>query len=412
MVILSSEDQKKLSNIALCSPTRNFVKLDSKKVSEEHKILQEKVENYVFIDGEFYVLKHSDYSNFRKPKITTYVKAKNILLNARYRIKNCGKESTYYYDLKNEDWIKFPRVCDNRFCNNPQCQDHRLYKYMREHRPQIKALQGNIKKPKGWVFTGYKLRLKDLSRDFIRYHTLRLYKILKNFAESEFSIHLEIKLYPDFYKNDSSICQKCKSGCSRLLGTICKNSGYCFVHWHCAIGGVKDLRFVRKLWNRQISYEKAIKPKELGYYISKYASKTPVFANSYNQELYAILVYKTQMHRFSIRKKDCEKVVRFAKYVNWDIIEEEVRQAYMKDSYLNTGSEGNRYHQFLEEKPPPLEDFDDYDFSKSEIVVDPDYAGNEKATVIYDHTKSYDSETAEIIQKKVGVDEKVVDDDK
>ena len=67
-------------------------------------------------------------------------------------------------------------------------------------------------------------------------------------------------------------------------------------------GGIRNLEKVREMWDRQIRYEVAIWPMNLGFYVAKYASKSPIFDNEVLREYYHCLVYKTQMHRYSIKK--------------------------------------------------------------------------------------------------------------
>ncbi|MFE3846208.1 hypothetical protein ACFL1L_05065, partial [Thermoplasmatota archaeon] len=110
----------------------------------------------------------------------------------------------------------------------------------------------------------------------------------------------------------------------------------------------------------QIRYEVAIKPMNLGFYVAKYASKTPVFDNEVLREYYHCLVYKTQMHRYSIKKIE---VKRESNFIPMELLRIEVKKLLHRNSYLNPMSKKKRYFEILEPKhePPPyfrtLKDF-------------------------------------------------------
>lgn len=248
------------------------------------------------------------------------------------RIENCGNEIQEF--VKSDGSIKeFPVFCDNRSCENPKCQKHRLYKYRKKHDDQIRNLNKSMKKPKAWVFTVGHLRF-PIDRQYLKDKLKKLRKLLSNKkygSVSEFSIHMELKLSKDY---PDSV----------------------YLHFHVVMGGVRDLRFIRKIWGKQILYEQAIKPKELGYYVSKYASKTPVFISEYHRMVYTVAVYKLQMHRFSSGH---------AKYVpsGWYRMEDlyrEVRNAYKNDI--------DDYHPFLYDRPPPDNFIEDF-IEDSDLVV-------------------------------------------
>jgi hypothetical protein len=64
-----------------------------------------------------------------------------------------------------------------------------------------------------------------------------------------------------------------------------------------------------------IRFQTAISPRNLSRYVSKYASKTPLFPNRDSFIQYAQTVYKLQMHRFSTIIK------RIPKESEWVLIE-------------------------------------------------------------------------------------------
>ena len=113
-----------------------------------------------------------------------------------------------------------------------------------------------MKKPKGWVFSNVKLSY-PVDRELAQAELRRLYRLLdkskhrKYGSNSLFSIHMEIKLRSDTW----------------------------YLHFHVVSGGISNLRFVRQQWGHQIMYENAISPIDLGYHVSKYASKVPAFPN-------------------------------------------------------------------------------------------------------------------------------------
>ncbi|PNX49390.1 MAG: hypothetical protein BV457_01945 [Thermoplasmata archaeon M9B1D] len=255
-----------VSNIPLGSPNRNFIHLDEKS-SQKIDYLYEKM-------------------------------------------ASCGSEFREYLSQEGEHKV-LPVYCDNRSCDKPECKEHRLYKYRKEHQGQINVLNKSMRKPKGWVFSGWKIPINELDRTFCRKKLVFLFNLLKVFSVSEFSVHMEIKVYPKTHKD----------------------FGMAYLHFHVVSGGLKDLHFIRKKWGRQIKYETAIRPKSLGYYVSKYASKTPIFDYEPNRWYYHLLVYKTQMHRFSCKPEDSIKVG--SEWVCLDVVLSEVKRELYRYSYLN-----------------------------------------------------------------------------
>jgi len=280
------------------------------------------------------------------------------------RMERCGSDFKEYVSPLGEFKV-LPVHCDNRACDKPECQKHRLYKYRRKHSGQINILNRSMRKPKAWVFTGWKFPIEKLDRSFCRKKLVFLFKLLKSLSVSEFSVHMEVKVYP---KNH-------------------RDFGRGYLHFHVVSAGFKDLRFIRKRWGRQVRYEEAIKPESLGYYVSKYASKTPFFDFEPYRWYYHLLVYKTQMHRFSCKPDDS-----FVKsdWVCLDSAINEARNCLYRSSYLNVNnrmSDKNKgsllYFKILE--PPPksngLDDFglefikinDRFDLVKKDDSPDPDY---------------------------------------
>jgi len=224
------KNNSKQENSALCSPKRNFL----------------------------------DFSDFYKPEF----QEKLACINAKKG--NCGKFTKEYVHVKTNEVVEFPVYCDNRSCCI--CVEHKKYKYSKEHKKQIYSLDKSMRKPKAYIFTGWRLPLKDLTRVFCASKLLLLFGLLKRFSESEFSVHMEIKLLED---------------------------GSAYLHFHVVSAFIKNLRLVSKLWGRVIRYEKAIKTEDLSNYVSKYASKVPMYYSNFQENYYTLLVYKLQMHRFS-----------------------------------------------------------------------------------------------------------------
>lgn len=235
----------------------------------------------------------------------------------------CGTTSIELVNIYNSEVLDLPIYCDNRCCDNPGCKKHRLYKFQKEHCGQEIVLQKSIRKPKGWVFTGWNKPIEDFTRDFCRMQFLKLFYLLKRQALSEFSIHMELKLNED---------------------------GSAYLHFHVVAGGLKDFRFTQKSWGRIVRYQTAIRPKDLARYISKYASKTPRFYSDSQMLEYHRLVYKTQMHRFSCN----DKVTFSPEWVTMESLVREVRSSCYQDSYLNPSGRHRYYFKILEnfDKPP------------------------------------------------------------
>jgi hypothetical protein len=219
----------------------------------------------------------------------------------------CGLTYNEFLKLKgrNQKFFDVKQHCNNRACSRSGCKKHRLYLYMRNHKEQIYNLQKSMRKPKAWIFSGWKIHYKDFDKSFARKKLLFLFRLLSNEyygSVSEFSIHMELKMYPAVCNKWSDECKKC------FYYTRCKHNDACpsyemvYLHFHVVTAGIKDLKIVRKLWGRNIRYESAINVNDLSYYVSKYASKTPYFAYKIDQEIYHCMVYKMQMHRFSCKK--------------------------------------------------------------------------------------------------------------
>lgn len=192
---------------------------------------------------------------------------------------SCGTLSREFINAQTGESKLFPVYCDNRSCTNPCCKEHRGYKYSKHHAGQIFALSESIISPKAWVFTGWVLPLSDLTREFIQSKMLKLVKLLRQFSTTEFSVHMEIKI---------------------------KSDNLAYLHFHAVSGSIDKLGLVRKLWGRQIKYETALTQSGLSKYISKYASKCPTYFSQSDEDHYTLLVYKTQMHRFSPKASKCQ----------------------------------------------------------------------------------------------------------
>jgi len=202
------------------------------------------------------------------------------------RMVDCGNELVEFYDSGRNEFIELPVYCDNRSCLNVACQDHRGMLYKKNHRGQIAKLKSSIVKPKAWVFTTDRVDMPvDKSR--LRFHMKRLVALLRKYSVTEFSVHMEIK----FDRKDK-----------------CYDGKY-YLHFHVVTGGVRDYRLVRKLWQFNVFYEKAIRYNNVAKYISKYASKVPNLPNEFCHHVYMVSCYKLQMHKFSCGRGDDLKVV-------------------------------------------------------------------------------------------------------
>lgn len=229
-------------------------------------------------------------------------------------MSNCGSNYVTLLNKKTLEEKSFPLYCDNRVCLNPDCQEHRLYKYMKEHNSQIRLLNKNMRKPKSWVFTDIK-RPYPIDRAYAQKRLrllndlLTLSKHRKYGSSSLFSAHMEFKLNPDSW----------------------------YLHFHVVSGGITNLRFVRRIWGKQIRYENAINLHDLGFYVSKYASKVPSFPNKTAYLEYAHNVYKLQMHKFSVKISSILKEKE--KESDWVIINRKFSQStnafYELELWLN-----------------------------------------------------------------------------
>ena len=191
----------------------------------------------------------------------------------------CHSYLKNYIDGSTYDEYSFYNSCDNRSCT--KCQDHKLRKFRTEHEDQIIAL-GSIKKPKAWVFTGWVVPIEQLSRKFCRDKLLDLFNLLKQFSLTEFSVHMEIKIQDQSPYN-------------------------AYLHFHAVSGSINHIKLLEFLWGRKVRYESAVKIKNLGFYVSKYASKVPLYPTPQHEYYYTLLVYKLQMNRFSPKAERGEK---------------------------------------------------------------------------------------------------------
>lgn len=293
------------------------------------------------------LISNDGIEHFKKP-----VSNNEKIANFHAKTDVCGHETFEVVDAKKTKLFDVPVYCNNRACDKSGCKDHRAYLFYKSHIAQEQCVTLSMRKPKTWIFTGYVLSLSEYDGDYIRkfarHQMSKLFRILKNQkygSVTDFSIHMEFKFHPD--------------------GTV-------YLHFHVVTGGLKDFHRVRKEWGRVIVYEKAISPKAVAEYISKYASKTPSFLGSeFLQEFYHLLVYKTLMHRFSITRNEAEKNPNIISLVpsgcySIPALLNEAKSAYMRDSYRNYKTDGMEYHPLLE---PPLKP---PEFTKSLFESKPD----------------------------------------
>ena len=293
----------------------------------------------LFWGGDFFTL---------SSLLVTLLSDNEKLTDFHNKINVCGTTFIDIVEGQNTNIFSVPVYCNNRGCTKKGCQEHRGELFRKEHFQQQQVITKSMKAPKGWVFTGWKLknwRNTDWVKTFLRKKTIKLYHILNDTkfgATTGFSIHAELKFYED--------------------GTV-------YLHFHVVMGGIKcRISTMCSLWGRVVRYEKAISPDHVAQYVSKYASKTPNFYDSdFNRDWYHLVVYKTQMHRFSVSKIDAEKNPDILKpapsgFYPYSLLLSESKSAYLhghivrgeknpSDSYLNPFSKNRYYHPLLE--PPP-----------------------------------------------------------
>lgn len=263
--------------------------------------------NFVFLQSENLPISESQKAKFER---------------VFERLEACGTKLEEFVDLENSSIVNFPMHCDNRVCDNPDCKEHRLYKFMRNHSSQIDILNESMRKPKAWVFTGWNLPA-PVDRSFCQEQLLKIVRLLRDplhGSVSEFSVHMELKPHSD---------------------------GSFYLHFHVVCAGIRDLRFVRAVYGRVIRFEEAIRPSDLGYYVSKYASKVPCFNFEGAMVHYLIVCYKLQMHRFSCCKQQ-EGID--ARYVLMDRLRREVYNAVKRESLSSSAFLGFResyVHDFV-----------------------------------------------------------------
>lgn len=249
-----------------------------------------------------------------------------ILSKIALKMDNCGVSFQEFVGQRGE-LLALPAYCDNRSCENPLCKSHRGYKFMKTHLAQIDVLNKSMKHPRGWVMSGWVLPIENITKEFLSSMLTKLFRLMKQFALSEFSIHMELKPHAD---------------------------GTAYVHFHVVCGSIQKLRLVRALWGRQIKYENAISPDNLGGYVSKYASKVPAFPSETWRDCYTVLVYKLQMHRFSPRVEKCETVSYWTRI---EVLVHEAERAFQRGRSRRKDGSCKDYIPFVDDnKPPPWSD--------------------------------------------------------
>lgn len=274
------------------------------------------------------------------------------LQNFHVKLESCGCNFQSFVAKESSDIVEFPVYCNNRACSNEGCIEHRHYLFKRNHEFQLQEMRSRIFKPKGWVFTGWRIPVHKLTRVFCQEKLSYLVKLLGVFSTTAFSVHMELKIKPpdSRYRNWTF-----------------------YLHFHVVCGSINRLGVVRQRWGRQVKYESAIKEDALAFYVSKYASKTPYFDSPALRDSYHLLVYKTQMHRFSLSKKDCSLVDRNSDFYSYDLLVYEARACLYRDSYLNPKSKEKEFHPLLESGVGPPLDFDglvDFDSRNGSINRD------------------------------------------
>jgi hypothetical protein len=271
----------------------------------------------VLLSQENFSEKNAENNTLSSPNRNIYILDYEKLAAINKKKSNCGVNFKSYYSVEKKEFVEFPVYCDNRSCCN--CKDHKRYKFNKVHQKQIVALNKSMIKPRAWIFTGWVLPNTELTREFCQEKLLQLFHILKQFKTSEFSIHMEIKP---------------------------KNSEQLYLHFHVVSSYIKNIRLVSKLWSRKVLNEEAIKPKDLGFYVSKYASKVPVFYTNFQENYYTLLVYKLKMNLFS-PKANVGEFIPTSKYYSEDQLRVEIYYAYRRGYYNEYGTQID-YHPFLE----------------------------------------------------------------
>jgi hypothetical protein len=199
-----------------------------------------------------------------------------ILEKLSKKLRNCGLNTVEIQKIETGEVTKLPVYCDNRVCNNPGCQDHRAYKFLREHKTQINAIEFSIKKghrkPRAYVFTDGRYPY-PISREYCQNRLKECYKLLLKRSKTHFSIHMEIKLHENEW----------------------------YLHFH-VVSGFIELKGINEKWGAVVRYEVAKNFRNVSGYVGKYASKTPKFPSECAFMEYANTTYKLHMHRFSVKK--------------------------------------------------------------------------------------------------------------
>ncbi|MCJ7570319.1 MAG: hypothetical protein MUO82_00355 [Candidatus Thermoplasmatota archaeon] len=324
----------------------------------------------VFVNSSFKSSSDSNISSNFSNKTTLSPPYRNnsffdteLLIRISEKKVKCGVEKREFYNVAKGNFEEYPIYCDNRSCI--KCKDHKLYQYRKNHSLQIIALNSSMRNPRAWIFTGWVVPIEQLTKDFLRSKFKKLVRLLKQFSTSEFSAHMEIKVNQD---------------------------GTAYLHFHVVSAYIRNIKLVSTLWARKVRNEEALKSENLGFYVSKYASKVPFFPSVEVEQYYTLLVYKEKMNIFSpkvdrgIKNNTYDKEVEIVSYVNdftcnnlkdiydrnyrmklrekrlvvenskpppnyylTELLEKEVEQALIQDSWVdNTGKRHFRdYHPFL-----------------------------------------------------------------
>jgi hypothetical protein len=265
------------------------------------------------------------------------------LENFYEKIQKCGHECYNLIGFENGHIVQIdlPVYCNNRACVEQGCKSHRGYLYKKEHLPQINKIKENIKVPKSYVFSDKHINIYEMQpheiRKYIQHRLKTIFKICLILSRTEFSVHLELKLYDPNSKKDGH------------------KYGQAYVHFH-VVSGFIDVKKARSMSNFVVKYEYAISRDRIENYISKYASKTPYFHTSYDRDIYFLITYKTQMHRYSVRLKDCTSIERPHLWVMEHILERQLfnilrREEEKPNSFVPYYE--NLKYKYYEDKPPP-----------------------------------------------------------
>ena len=248
------------------------------------------------------------------------------------------------------NFVQVPLTCNNRACTKPACEEHRGSLHLKNHESQIRFLKKYVFSPKAWIFTGWVVSGPiDEIRAKGRAELIRLSTLLQRHSKTPFVIYMEYKI---------------------------KDDGSYYLHFHAVGGSFGDIHLVQALWGRVVRYEKPITTNDaLISYIKKYTGKTPFFSDAQVSENYLQLVYKAQMCRYSVPRKDAIKEFPFAEssgfYLTSILVSEMYRALEQGRHHLREDGTRKDFIPYLDRPPDPNSDIPSctYVYSKPKRVL-------------------------------------------